>query len=159
MNIWPGPDHLVRFAEPIAELIAGYYTGDMISAGLKEQQLAFPAGTIPLPLETNGPSLSSIGNGVNIQLMRASTKLVMRDAYGERAMSLAALNRIGERLAERDPATYRQMMTDANIRCVITDALGWPPGDFGAFLRGEQVFEDGWRPVVPLPLFSCLATS
>ena len=57
-------------------------------------------------------------------------------------MSLAALQRIGERLAERDPATYRQMMTDANIRCVITDSLGWPPGDFGAFLRGEQVFED-----------------
>ena len=80
----------------------------------------------------------------------------MRDVYGENAMSLAALERIGEKLAARDPAYYRQMMADANIRCVITDALGWPPGDFGAFLRGEQVFEAGWRPVVPLPLFHVL---
>ena len=48
------------------------------------------------------------------------------------------------------------MMTNANIRCVITDALGWPPGDFGAFLRGEQVLEGGWHPVVPLPLFHVL---
>jgi len=84
------------------------------------------------------------------------TKLIMRDVYGEKAMSLAALERIGERLPERDPAYYRRMMKDANIRCVITDALGWPPGDFGAFLRGEQVFETGWRPVVPLPLFHVL---
>ena len=41
------------------------------------------------------------------------------------------------------------MRAGANIRCVLTDALGWPPGDFGAFQRGEKVFEDGWRPLGP----------
>ena len=34
-----GPDHLVRFCEPIAALIAGYYSGDLISAGLTEPGL------------------------------------------------------------------------------------------------------------------------
>ncbi|MDE2638222.1 MAG: hypothetical protein OXI30_17785, partial [Chloroflexota bacterium] len=36
-----GPDHLVLFSEPIAALIAGYYSGDLISAGLTEQELGF----------------------------------------------------------------------------------------------------------------------
>ena len=35
-----GPEHLVCYTEPIAYLIAGYYASDLISAGLKEQQLA-----------------------------------------------------------------------------------------------------------------------
>lgn len=150
-----GPDHLVRFSEPIAALIAGYYTGDLISAGLTEQELRFLRDDA-VATGDKWPLFQQYWERSQHTAYARITKLVMRDVYGERAMSLAALNRIGERLAERDSAYYRQMMTDANIRCVITDALGWPPGDFGAFLRGEQVFEEGWRPVVPLPLFHVL---
>ena len=36
-----GPDFLVRYSEPIAALIAGYYSNDLVSAGLKEKQLVF----------------------------------------------------------------------------------------------------------------------
>ena len=97
-----GPEHLVRFSEPIAALIAGYFANDLISAGMKEQELAF------LKDET-------VATGDKWPLFRVYwersqhtayarvAKLVMRDAYGEQVMSLAALNRIGERLAERDP--------------------------------------------------------
>ena len=81
----------------------------------------------------------------------------MRDVYGEHEMSLPALERIREQLPDRDPAYYRQLMREANIRCVITDALGWPPGDFGAFLRGEQVFEEGLASCRAATLLPCPA--
>jgi len=150
-----GPDHLLRFSEPIAALIAGYYASDLISAGLKERQLAFLRDDTVATGE-KWPLFQAYWERSQHTAYARVAKLVMRDVYGERAMTLAALERIAERLPERDPAYYRQMMRDANIRCVITDALGWPPGDFGAFLRGEQVFETGWHPVVPLPLFHVL---
>ena len=35
-----GAEHLMRFAEPIAALIAGYYASDLISAGLNARDLA-----------------------------------------------------------------------------------------------------------------------
>ena len=150
-----GPEHLVRYTEPIAFLIAGYYANDLTSAGLPEQQLTYLRDDT-VATSDKWPLFKAYWERSQHTAYARVTKLVMRDAYGEHTMSLATLNRIGERLAERDPAYYRQKMRDANIRCVITDALGWPPGDFGAFLRGEQVFEDGWRPVVPLPLFHVL---
>jgi len=150
-----GPEHLVRYTEPIAFLIAGYYANDLISAGLPEQQLTFLRDDA-VATSDKWPLFQLFWERSQHTAYARVTKLVMRDVYGERAMSLDALNRIGERLVERDPAYYRQMMRDANIRCVITDALGWPPGDFGDFLRGDQVFETGWRPVVPLPLFHVL---
>lgn len=150
-----GPDYLVRFSEPIAALIAGYYAGDLISAGLTEQQLEFLRDDT-VATDDKWPLFQKYWERSQHTAYARVAKLVMRDGYGEPDMSLDALQRIGERLPERDPETYRQTMTDANIRCVITDALGWPPGDFGAFLRGEQVFENGWRPVVPLPLFHVL---
>ena len=150
-----GPDHLVRYSEPIAALIAGYYAGDLMSADLMEQELGFLRDDA-VATGDKWPLFNQYWERSQHTAYARVVKLVMRDVYGEPDMSLAALERIGKRLAERNPATYRQMMTDANIRCVITDALGWPPGDFGAFLRGEQVFEKGWRSVVPLPLFHVL---
>ena len=39
-----GPEHLVRFSEPIAALIAGYYSGDLISAGLTGATAGIPQG-------------------------------------------------------------------------------------------------------------------
>lgn len=150
-----GPDYLVRFSEPIAALTTGYFANDLFSAGLDAQQLAF-LGDETVAAGDKWSLFEAYWRRCQHTAYARVTKLIMRDVYGENAMSLAALERIGEKLAARDPAYYRQMMEDANIRCVITDALGWPPGDFGAFLRGEQVFEAGWRPVVPLPLFHVL---
>ena len=150
-----GPEYLARFSEPIAALIAGYYANDLLSAGLDEQQLAF-LNDDTIATGDKWPLFEAYWGRSQHTAYARVTKLIMRDVYGERTMSLAALDRIAEKLVERDPAYYRQMLKDANIRHVITDALGWPPGDFGAFLRGEQAFESGWRPVVPLPLFHVL---
>ena len=150
-----GPEYLQRFGEPIAMLIAGYVSHDLLSAGLDDQGLDFLQDDTVATAD-KWPLFEGIWQRCQHTAYARVTKLVMRDVYGEHEMSLPALERIREQLPERDPAYYRQLMRDANIRCVITDALGWPPGDFGAFLRGEQVFEEGWHPVVPLPFFHVL---
>ncbi len=150
-----GPDHLVAFSEPIAALIAGYYSHDLLSAGLDERQLALLSDSTTATRE-KWPLFEDFWQRTQHTAYARVVKLILQDVYGGPAMCLEALERIGDRLTERDPAYYRKMLADANIRLIITDALGWPPSDFGAFLHGEQVFEDNWRPVVPLPFFHVL---
>ena len=150
-----GPEYLVRFSEPIAALIAGYYSHDLLSAGLDEQQLTLLSDSTTATREKWTVFEEFWQRSQHTAYARV-TKLVMQDIYCEPAMSLAALERIGEKLADRNPAYYRQMLDSANIRLIITDGLGWPPGDFGAFLRGEQVFDERLHPVVPLPFFHVL---
>ena len=150
-----GPEYLLPFSEPIAALITGYVSHDLLSSGLNNQQLATLQDE-SVATADKWPLFEAYWERCQHTAYARVTKLVMRDVYGEREMTLSALERIGEKLPDRDPAYYRKLMKDAHIRCVITDALGWPPGDFGAFLRGEQVFENGWHPVVPLPFFHVL---
>ena len=147
-----GPDYIVPFAEPIAALIAGYYSHDLLSAGLSEEQLAHLSDSTAATGD-KWPLFEEFWRRTQHTAYGRVVKLVLQNVYNEPDMSLAALERASRKLADRDSSYYRKLLEDANIRLIITDALGWPPGDFGAFLGGEQVFEESWHPVVPLPLF------
>jgi len=89
-----GPDHLLRFSEPIAALIAGYYASDLISAGLKERQLAFLRDDTVATGE-KWPLFQAYWERSQHTAYARVAKLVMRDVYGERAMTLAAVERLG----------------------------------------------------------------
>jgi predicted TIM-barrel fold metal-dependent hydrolase len=150
-----GPEYMVPFHEPIAALTAGYFVGELCSAGADEAVSQMLQDS-EISTDKKWPVFEAIWKRTEHTAYARVTKLILHDVYGEKEMSLTALHRVGEQLASRDETFYWRMLDEANIRLILVDALGWPPGDFGKFLRGEQTFPDRWRMMIPLPLFHML---
>lgn len=147
-----GPQNMVQWREPISALIAFYYFHDLVSAGADEKTIALLQDP-DVPTEKKWPLFQPLWKRTEFTAYARVTKLIMRDVYGVHEMSLDSLAQIGEQLAQRDETFYWSQLDQAHIRVVLADVFGWEPQDFGAFLRGEQVFPERWRMLIPLPFF------
>ncbi|GAB4453675.1 MAG: hypothetical protein Kow00120_23580 [Anaerolineae bacterium] len=147
-----GPAFMPVVHEPIAALILGYLSSDLISAYTDPDTLLMlqdPEGDT----EKKWPVFEAIWKRTEHTAYARVTRLVLRDVYGEAAMSLAAMRRVGEQLAARDAAFYVRMLDEANIHLILSDVLHWQPDDLRQFLRGEKTFPDRVRVMIQLPFF------
>ncbi|MBK9123620.1 MAG: amidohydrolase family protein [Chloroflexi bacterium] len=151
-----GPGYMFRGTEPIAALLGDYYWHDLLSAGAERSVVAMLRDN-SVPTEQKWSLFEPIWRKTEFTAYARVTRMVMRDVYGVSEMSLSGLRRVAEQLPQRTEQTYWAHLDNANIRVVLADALGWKPGDFGAFLSGEQTFPDRWRAFIPLPLFHTLS--
>jgi hypothetical protein len=77
----------------------------------------------------------------------------LRDHYGEPELTLAALQRIGERLGPRDPTYHVALYERAHIRLALTDVLNWRPDSMARYLAGNLKMPPHMRLMFPLRLF------
>jgi hypothetical protein len=150
-----GPQAAPENREPIACLIAGYVLSDLQAAmypgfpGARADLETFLADQ-DVPTEEKWPLFESLWRTTEHTAYARVTKRILRDVYGEDSLSLAALQRIRERLVDlRDPQVYRQVLDQAGIRCRLVDV--WP--NMKAYLAGDfQVYERD-RLMISLPQF------
>lgn len=153
-----GPDFMVRNREPIAWLCTGYLAGDLLSAGL-EQRTAGLLLDEAVATEQKWPLFEPVWRRTQYSGYARVTLLAMEHAFGEPEMSLAALQRIRERLGERDEAFYWRLLDRENIRAIMLDALGWRAETVAAYLAGKKTFPERMRLMFPLRLFHVVAPS
>lgn len=150
-----GPWRAAECHEPIAHLIGGYLGGNLATVPPPGAPTARPdlrafLDDPSVPTVEKWPLFSRLWRSLEHTAYARVTKLIMRDVYGETEMSLAALQRIGERILDlRDPQVYRSVLDRAGIRCRLVD--NWP--DMKAFVTGQaHVFERD-RQFISLPQF------
>jgi uncharacterized protein len=151
-----GPAYMIGLREPVAALLGDYYWHDLISAGA-DMHTIDRLRDHDVPTAQKWPLFEPLWRRTEFTAYARVTKLVMRTVYGVEEMSLSGLERVAEQLSQRSQASYWAHFDNAGIRVVLADALGWKPGDFGAYLTGEQTFPDRWRTFIPLPLFHTLS--
>jgi hypothetical protein len=147
-----GYEHVPSPLEPIAALTNGYILGDFYNAGADNATcdlLQDPS----VPTERKWPIFEALWPKVEHTAYGRVTRLVLRDHYGERELSLAALLRIGEHLGQRDPAFLEQVFDRANIRVALTDVLSWRPDLMQRYLSGALNLPPRMRLMFPLRLF------
>lgn len=147
-----GPDYMDHWREPIIALTAGYLPGELASAGMDAATSRIVMDP-EVPTATKWPLFKPLWDRIQHTAYGYVSKLVMRDVYGENEMTLDALRRVGERLAERDEAFYWRVLDEAKIRAILLDALNWQPDEFGRYLDGKKKFPERMRLMIPLRLF------
>ena len=150
-----GPRGAMENREPIACLIPGYLQSDLMSVvypgweGTRADMWAF-LNDQKVPTEEKWPLFERIWRETEHTAYARVTRRILQEVYGEPQMSLAALQRIRERLVDlRDPAVYRQVLDQANIRCRLVDI--WP--NMRAYLAGELELYERDRLLISLPQF------
>jgi uncharacterized protein len=153
-----GPEIASENREPIACLIPGYLQSDLISSvypgwpGARDDMWAFFLDQ-NIATEAKWPLFERVWKQTEHTAYAHVTKRILHDVYGEREMSLAALQRIRERLLDlRDPAVYRHVLEEAGIRCRLVDI--WP--DMKAVITGKQQIYERDRLLVSLPQFHAI---
>jgi hypothetical protein len=150
-----GPQAAPENREPIACLVAGYVQHDL-------QAVAYPGfpGAHPdmetffadqnVATEDKWPLFERVWRQTEHTAYARVTKRILKDVYGEQEMSLAALQRIRERLVNlRDPAVYRGVLDRAHVRCRLVDV--WP--DMKGYLAGTYQIYERDRLLISLPQF------
>ena len=138
-----GPQNAPENREPIAYLVAGtYLESDLESVIYPGFGCAYAERRIAdqgMATEDKWPLFEPLWQRSRHTAYARVAARVLRDVYGEPEMSLAALQRIRERLLDlRDPAVYRGVLERASIRCRLANLEPTPKG----FLSGEfQVYE------------------
>ncbi len=155
-----GPQSAPENREPIACLAAGYVESDLISAvypgwpGARDDMIAFFSDQ-SVATEDKWPLFERVWRATEHTAYARVSARILKDVYGEDGMSLAALQRLRERLLDlRDPAVYRRVLDDAGIRCRLVD--NWP--DMKAFISGEYVPYELDRILISLPQFHRVRT-
>ncbi len=148
-----GPQAASPNREPLACLMAGYIQSDLLSVvypGWPEGNFWAILSDQDVPTEQKWPLFEPIWRQTEHTAYARVTKRIMQEVYGESEMSLAALQRIRERLLNlRDPDVYRQVLDRAGVRCRLVNI--WP--DLKKYVTGEyQVYERD-RFLIPLPGF------
>ncbi|MGQ9682478.1 MAG: amidohydrolase family protein [Anaerolineae bacterium] len=151
-----GPQAAAEATEPLQALISGYVQSDLESA-------IFPGDAVTverfgqvlndgnLSTADKWPVFAPIWRRMEHTAYAQVTKRVLRDFYGEPALTLEALQRIAPRLLNlRDPEVYAGVLDRAGVRCRLTDLYYM---DLGRFLAGEAPVYERDRLLIPLPRF------
>ena len=147
-----GPEARPKYKEPIAALTLGYVQHDLESAAFD-----IPRREIERLMEEETstaekwPVFEKLWKRIEHTAYARVTKLVLQNTYGEREMTLAALNRVAEKLAQMDETAYFRTIDEANIQAMLVDVLGWLPQGLGSFLEGKKTFPAKWRLMISLP--------
>jgi len=137
-----------EYKEPIASLIHGYVQSDLISAGAEPHMKMLNDSLVST--EKKWPLFQKFWKASEHTSYARVTKLIMEKFYGESAMSLEALMRIGQRLLKlKDEKVYEKILDDAGIVCRLVNI--WI--DLKEYLEGKYKLPGRDRMLVPLPGF------
>ena len=149
-----GPASAPENREPIAYLIAGYVQCDLQTVVYP----GWPGATADMwnqlndqdvPTEEKWPLFERLWRETEHTAYASVTKRILSDAFGEKQMTLTALQRIRERLPDlRDEATYRRILDDAGIKCRLVNV--YPITEFMPRLKALAA---GMLPIYPLDRF------
>ena len=158
----PGRDLRDTPREPIAALTAMYLISDLWSAGATDREI----GMLQDPgvsTDEKWPLFERLWEACRHTAYARVTRLMLKQCYGIEEITRASLERVAERLAERDETYYLGLFDKAGIKAVITDVLFPPPWErpvryFGSpvlqqFLQGRFQLPLGWHPVFSLPYY------
>jgi hypothetical protein len=147
-----GPEARPPYKEPIAALTHGYVLSDLQSAafGISDRELA-QLEDQAVPTDKKWPLFEKVWQATEHTAYARVTKLVLKNVYGQSALTRAALDQVAGQLAAQDEATYFRTIDEAGIRVMLVDVLGWLPGGLGNFLDGKKSFPEKWRPLISLP--------
>lgn len=153
---------LDSYKEPIAFLSLMYMINDLWSAGANTQEIEL----IQNPEATTAekwPVFSRLWSATQHTAYARVTKLVLEREYGIKELDRPALDKVAERLAGQDAASYLRILEQAHIKAVISDCLTPPKRERQAiysgnsvlkcFLNGQFPMPDIWHPAFPLPYF------
>ena len=150
-----GPGAAPENREPIACLIPGYLQSDLMSVvypgwpGARDGMWEF-LNDQEVATEDKWPLFERLWRSTEHTAYARVTRHILKEVYEEQEMSLAALQRIRERLLNlKDPEVYRQVLDEAHIRCRLVDV--WP--DMKAFLAGTFEPYECDRLLISLPQF------
>jgi hypothetical protein len=153
-----GPAHRPPYTEPIASLIPGYVQSDLQSAALglgipwdEVNKLWNPAITTA----EKWPAFERLWEATQHTAYARVTRIVLQEVYGQSELTRDSLEQVRQQLPERTAAWYSQVLPQAGIKAVLTDALArwFKQGILHDFLRGSFNFPDIFRPFLPLPDF------
>src|SRR5512137_2213250 len=147
-----GPEARPPYKEPITSLIQGYVLSDLQSAGWGVPEREWARLQDPdVPTGEKWPLFESLWRATEHTAYARVTKLVLKNVYCEDHLTRAALDRVAEKLAERDEASYFRAIEEAGIRVMLVDVLDWLPNGLGTFLEGKKTFPAPLRPMISLP--------
>lgn len=158
-----GPERDLERAsvEPITALTVMYLLSDLWAAGASNQEIELLQSEAST--DDKWPVFSRLWAATQHTAYARVARLLLRDMYGVEELTRAALERVAEQLASRDPAYYVRVLQQAGIQAVIADALFPPPWErpiryFGSpvlkeFLEGRFALPEMWRPVFNLPYY------
>jgi hypothetical protein len=145
-----GPEERPPYKEPIASLIHGYMLSDLHSAalGISDREVARLADE-DVSTDVKWPLFERLWRSTEHTAYARVTKLILKNVYGESALTREALDRVAAKLAGQTEETYFRTIDEAGIEAMLVDVLGWSPLD--RFVNGDKTFPDKWRPMISLP--------
>jgi Tat protein secretion system quality control protein TatD with DNase activity len=106
-----------------------------------------------VPTDEKWPTFQKLWPAIEYTAYARVTKLVLKNVYGESELTRAALDRVAEKMASNDEASYIQTIDEAGIQAMIVDVIGWLPQGLESFLDGRKTFPDQWKLMISLPGF------
>ena len=158
-----GPDSrfVPTYREPILALTSGYFTSDLWAAGASDEEIALIQSE-EAATDEKWPVFSRLWAAAEHTAYARVTKLVLKETYDVEELTRGSLDRVARQLASRDRSYYMDVIHDAGIKAVVTDALS-PLHDVHVRYFGNPILQeylDGtfqmppmWHPVFPLPYF------
>jgi uncharacterized protein len=153
-----GPEARPPYKEPIASIIDGYSMCDLQSAaiglGLSLRDVEKLANH-EIPTDEKWSVFEQVWRASQHTAYLRVVKLTLKNVYGEESMTREALDRVSAKLADQTEAVYFETIEKAGIRLLLTDTLAkWSsPNRLAAFLKGEKVYPQNFKPLIPLPDF------
>jgi len=138
--------------EPIAQLLNSYLPSDLASAGWDAADAAVLTDET-VPTADKWPIFETIWRRAEHTAYGRVIKLALQDAYGQGEISLPALERMGELLAQHDATAYQGAYRAAGIRAILVDALHWRVDTVAAYLQNKADLPEPMRLMIPLRLF------
>jgi len=133
-------------ADPIAALIPGYVSSDLISAGGESDANLLNDTTVPI--EQRWPVFQKLWKRTEHTGYAHVTKWVLKNEYGCESLSLAALKGMADRLLDlSDPKAYEDYLAGHGIRCRLVNI--WV--DMGEVMSGKYKLPAFDRLMIGLP--------
>jgi predicted TIM-barrel fold metal-dependent hydrolase len=104
-----------------------------------------------VPTDEKWPLFESLWRAMEHTAYARVTKLVLKNVYGEDALTREALDRVAGKLADQDEESYFRAIDEAGIEAMLVDVLGWLPEGLGSYLDDSKSFPEKWNPLISLP--------
>ncbi len=135
-----------KYEDPIQVIVGGYFPSDLHSASSDAQMAVIQNRA--LPLEQRWAALEPVWRQTRFTGYGQVTQRVLREFYGERELSLAALRRMQDKLLDlSDRAAFDKLLAKANIAARLLDV--WP--DVRQVIAGTLELTPRGRLVISLP--------
>jgi len=134
--------------EPLAFLLRGYFTMDLLSAGLSLSDLQFLQDNNILT-EKKWPVFKPYWLRTEHTAYARELKDTMR-SYGERTLTLESLQEFGKKIRTLNEESYIEFLDALNIKALLVNILS-TTDELKRFVRGEIKLPDCYKLLIPLP--------